>query len=104
MMFYILENIESPRCKKRLISDYDAVAFDLMDTLIEPPSRESISNFLSSSPLFFDLSEFQRKLFEIGFPYAPFINSLDENYEFMPEIKDTSYINISENIFHIVKK
>ena len=33
-----------------------------------------------------------------------FINSLDENYEFMPEIKDTSYINISENIFHIVKK
>ncbi|MGN2341674.1 HAD family hydrolase [Streptococcus dysgalactiae] len=54
------------------------MAFDLMDTLIEPPSRESISKFLSSSPLFFELSEFQRKLFEIGFPYAPFINSLEE--------------------------
>ena len=66
-----------------------------MDTLIEPPSRESLSHFLSSSPLFFDLSEFQRELFEIGFPYAPFINSLDEfneQKELLLTVEEDNYL------------
>jgi FMN phosphatase YigB (HAD superfamily) len=47
--------------------------FDLMETLIMPPSKTTIFDWLENQN--YSLSNFQKELFSLGFPYAPLVTN-----------------------------
>lgn len=52
------------------------IGFDLMDTLIVPPSREKIIKWIDNIQKKHMLSSLQKELFAIGFPYSMFVDDL----------------------------